>query len=541
MKKSTTALPSSGARLKNIGQKASKLFLLFGLGVSFQGCQKEDILKESSYQATSFLISPESMQLNELQTKFAKTLATALKAEPALRVFLKEEANKKFNGDADVLYYFVKDKPVAGGATFRQHLARYTSTEELAGIEEKSPLLTIFIPDLPNGFSPETWNAFTEVPVVAVRLRGSNTIPYYNAEGKEEIVPKGAIPGFPTIVIKQNERVTTAPVQPKEENLEFYRGDKFTFSFIDKNFDNVHAANHSSPEKGNKKNTGNRIGFLNGGIDPKVSLAYTYNGSDPNIQWQRDYVYYNITPTNPNGPLDRNYREVIRSITFTEAALGKMSDQTEDGSLKDPAFQPAHGWYEQNPNWWTDGNFELQVSVLINANNGIGPTIRPILPINPRDIFDVTYERRGFFLYPTAITPKQYDILMSLVPWDLQIYGTGWHFVFVERDNSGTKTYSVQNTSSFGTNFSFDPTFSATIKGGAKFGFTTSNSTTVTHSVTLNLDDDELCVAPMTFDRPIIKTTGNLPFLNNSPIFITEELNNGPNSYISASIEPMRF
>lgn len=551
MKKLNIRYTSSLQRMGIIGagQKAVKSLLVLGLGLSLQACEQEH-LSQSGLPT----ISTKSVETNKLQTAFARVLVTALKTEPELRSFLKVEAAKQFNGDYDILYQMVKDKPVNSGESFHAHLAKYADATELAQIEEGSPLLTIFIPTLPGGFSPETWNAQAEIPAVAISLLGSNKIPFYDKTGEEQAVPSGSIPDFPILVIKQNERVTTELASTdKEENLGFFQNNKFSFRFIDKNFDNVHPKIFTKVSSGSKSlNTSkapssngstNRYSPLGGNIDNKVFQAWYNNGIDPNVQWQRDFIYYNISPYNDKGALDRNYREVIRTIKFTEAALGKMSDQTEGGSLKDPALQPSHVYYETTPNWWTDGNFELQVTVLINANNGIGPTINPIIPINPRDIFDIAYQRDGFFLHITSIKPKEFALEMPIVPWDLQTYGTGWKFVFVERDDSGTNTQTFQNSSSFGTNFSFDPTFSGVIKGGAKFGITTSTSSTITHSVVINLGDDVLCEAPLTFDRPIINDSGIITQPDGSQNFgyLTYEINDGPYSYISASVEPMRY
>lgn len=530
-----------GARSGHVRQHVAKALLLLSLGLAFQSCKKEDVLGERFPEKDFTALSSEAIQVNTLQTAFAKTLASALQAEPALRTFLKQEANKKFNGDADVLYLFVKDKLLADGLSFHQHLAKYGAAQ-LEEIEAKSPLLTIFVPTLPSGFSPDTWNATTEVPVVAVSLRGSNTVPYYDATGKEQLVPEGAIPGFPTLVIKQNERVTTARPSAKAEDtaLEFYRSSQATFRFIDKNFDNIHAQ-ATLPQKAREQSySANRIAPVYGSFDQKVINAYNTNGPDPNVQWQRDFVYYGISPTSARGPLDRNYREVIRTIKFSRAALDKMSDQSEIGNLKDP-FLLSSAPTGSNPNWWTDGNFELQISVLINATNGIGPRFEPINSINPRDIFLVNYRQSGNYYYVSSVSPKEYNINIPLVPWDLQSYGSGWKFVFVERDNGGSEQRTIQNSSTFGTNFEVDAsgTLFGLVKVGGKFGTTSSSSKTETHVVTINTGDDALGEMVLTFDRPVITWWDVSPM--GEEYYVTEEINNGPNGYLTASVEPARF
>jgi hypothetical protein len=517
-------------------KKAALAFAIFSLGFSLQSCQKEELAQV----APEITISGSAVETNNLQTAFAKILSSAIKADPELRTFLKEEAIKEFNGDNDILYQMVKDKSINGGETFHARLAHYAEAAQLAEIEQKSPLLTIFIPTLPSGFTAATWNARADAPMVAVCLRGSNSVPYYDGEGNEHIVPDRAIPGFPVIVIKQNERVTTKQVQAGGESLQFYQNDKFSFSFIDANFDFIHSnviATRLKQEKNRQsaeKDGANRwAGPFS--LDTKVTDAYQLNGTDPTIQWQRDYVYYGITANNSRGPLDRNFREVMRTIRFSTDALFKMSDQRE-GNLKDPSLNHAP-LIGNSPNWWTDGRFEIQVSVLINANNGIGPTFNPVIPIDPRSLFDITYYQSGYNYFISEIIPKDFFILLPILPWDLKVYGDTWKFSIVERDNTGTDKLTVQNSASTAVNFNFEPTIAEFVKIGAKFGVTSNTSTNVSHEVTINLGDDDLSNAILSFDRPIITGVTGTP----GPGNVTYEINNGPNSYFSTSIEPMRY
>src|SRR5690606_31164118 len=122
---------------------------------------------------------------------------------------LKNEALRKFNKDYDVLYNYVKDKAV-GDSTFRELLLPYFENEdELIQIEYTLEALTIFVPSLPeNSFSAETWNTSQETPLVAIRLLNNDKTPVINSEGESFLFDNNVIPGFPVVVLKENERVT---------------------------------------------------------------------------------------------------------------------------------------------------------------------------------------------------------------------------------------------------------------------------------------------------------------------------------------------
>ncbi|MBL0743891.1 hypothetical protein [Chryseolinea lacunae] len=87
----------------------------------------------------------------EQKVVFAKALARAVAAEPAVRSFLKQESQKMIDEDFDVVYALVRDVELSNGRTLRETLLPYFSTPaELTAIEERLPLLTIFVPTLPD-------------------------------------------------------------------------------------------------------------------------------------------------------------------------------------------------------------------------------------------------------------------------------------------------------------------------------------------------------------------------------------------------------
>lgn len=196
----------------------------------------------------------------QLKLKFAESLANALVANKDLRRLVKEEALKKFNKDYDVMYHLVKNKSLtpndyygksigktdksvlsksSQATTFRQALLPFFKNEaELIEIEQKLPLLTIFVPELPLGyFSAETWdiNDENQVPDVAFRLNTSNDIPVIGKDGNKYVIEAELTPGFPIVVIKDNERVILKKTSSKQNSKSALIDAQF--EYLDDNFD----------------------------------------------------------------------------------------------------------------------------------------------------------------------------------------------------------------------------------------------------------------------------------------------------------------
>lgn len=303
-----------------MNKKAVTLTALATLISYVQSCNKDQLLV-----APNMVITPETT--NQLQIAFGKTLGKALKADPALRKFLKAESLKMFDQDYDILYQMVKDNSIDGQETLRERLAHYaSSTEELVSIEQL-PLLTIFVPSLPGGFSAETWQTDSQTPSVAIRQIGTNKVPLFGENGKEAVIQPGDIPGFPVVVIKQNERVVlnATPTVGNGKIPSFYRNQQFSFSFTAPAFDGSHIGSQANKQPtspatdtGLSNHISNRYALPPGySATPKIIgqpniNAFEIGLANPGFQWQRDFVYYGLTPTNTRGPLNTNFRETIR-------------------------------------------------------------------------------------------------------------------------------------------------------------------------------------------------------------------------------------
>ncbi|RPH34140.1 MAG: hypothetical protein EHM93_01940 [Bacteroidales bacterium] len=472
-----------------------KKLLLFGLfaTILFSSCKKNESIEDKDIFVSN--------QTENLQIRFAKILAPALADNSELRSLIKSEALKMFDKDYDILYQLIKDKRV-GEKTVSEFLSSYAnSKEEFDAIEENLPLLTIFIPTLPN-FTPINWNTSTEIPKVAVCLLTSGDIPYYDKYRNQSIIHYGLIPGFPIIVIKQNERVLVG--QTKHQKSSNLSGSKYNFSFLDESFDGSKLDN--TPTKG---------GYT---TDPVNIEAYNLG-----MEWHRDYVYYGLTPTKVNGAYRNNYSEFITSFCMlSDSWLGKISDDSQDPFLK-PSIANL-----KTP-FWTDGFFEFKITVLINSTNGMDKTLTKYFSAKGSDLATVTYVKMGFMYRVDKVIRKRYNPNLELIPWDLKNYGMAWKFIVSEYDPKIELSETKEVTTQYALNFNLD------LKIGLKFGAggTRTEKTTFTYKTTKESDD--LGEAILTFDQPII--TGITTGLGGK-YYITREISTG---WCSLNIEPKRI
>jgi len=527
--------------MKKTFKKHIKFTLLTGLLlVSAIGCKKE----QNSLEKPQMETTKQSSETVKLQTSFAKILANAVKSDEDLRKFLKQESLKEFDNDYDILYQFVKDKEVNNGESFREKLLKSATAQELEIIETNLPLLTIFVPNVPN-FNPEIWDPATEKPLVAVsNMDEANSTSLYGGDEVIKLKPT-EIPGFPVLVIKQNERVRVKAGINKFASTSSSFGNSsrnlMSFEFIDKAYDGsipeekrTSAVSLNSNKLSAVKGATSRIAPAPNLLNPNSIDQINVDAYNSGVEWHRDYVYYGITPSSPNGKFKNNYSEFITSFKFlTPSVLNIIADQD------DPK---ANNHYSTGPvsnaptTMWTEGNFEFRITVLINAKNGLGNELTKVMSVNPRDLFDLHYEEiaynpwDGFRLYELRnISTKEFHPNIELVPWDLENYGTAWKFIFYETDNAQETTQTFENTTTYAANFEISQ--GTLTKIGFKFGASATTVEKKTFSVKTTLASDYLGEATLTFDQPII-----IGISGNS--YTTREITNG--NTLSISVEPRK-
>lgn len=464
------------------------------IGFFFTACNKEDLDTESVTQ-TNF--NSKYTEDTKLKTKFAKALANALADNELLREFIKNEALKKVNKDYDVVYQLVKDVDIrsslvlrtSSSLTLRNLLLPYFETEqELIEIENKLPLLTIFVPDLLEGsFSASNWNTSTEIPKVAVRSYEIADVMIYGINGEEFLLEAQYMPDFPVVVVKDNERLLSSVLTTDFNEYDTRELTQTTennrIRFLDDNFDPIYNPGSSS----SATTTYPRV-------DPIHQQAYNaYSNYTPG-GWQRDYIYYGLTPTNTEGGLNPTYREYLTSFKLTgnpQVVYNTIS------SAQDPNFIQ---FTTINRNHWTDGSFEFQVKLAYGAkNSNLGIDTSRYFGLNPDDIFSITTVRVGVFHKRASITGLKVvdfynitDTKIEFPVWDLNNFSNQWKLTFLEVDTTITNTETVTATNKFNMNLSLEPSTGILKKIGLKFGASYEQSQTNTYVKQWSDVNDEL-------------------------------------------------
>ncbi|MBE5321096.1 hypothetical protein IM793_18160 [Pedobacter sp. MR2016-19] len=504
-----------------------KIYYLLILALLFS-CKKE-IKKENLSPA------PASNEKQDAKVIFSKILAIALEKEPNLRLFIKNEALKQFDRDNDVLFQMIKDEKVTTDQTFHQVISKYAkSKEKLDSAINSLPTLTIMVPELPN-FTPNNWKTESEVPQVAISPENKNfkDIDLYNSKGELTKIAYGAIPNFPVVVVKENERVNVSvnnidksPISAtllrnstESNQSSFLSKDNMKFIFSNEAFNGMKTSsfnkvNMSSSAKlsltnDNKISRTVNVNLTNepNSIDPSVIEAFNIN-----LDWHRDYIYYGL---NPNlginkGKFNNRMIEHIVSIRMKDGNYNRISDQTQDPTVSEQWVQPRpeRGGYVTN---WTDGYFDIRISILINAKNGAGTQLNKVISAKGSDLYDIKYRTEGIpgrsgstQLRFDGLTPKDYIINEPIAAWDLQNYGAAWKFIVSEYDPSEEIITTYNESSKFATNFNYELGFEEKVKVGYKFGISLETTSSSTYQYKTTRGSDELGEGILEFGSPII-------------------------------------
>ncbi|RBQ05406.1 hypothetical protein [Pedobacter miscanthi] len=538
-----------------------KIYYLTILAALFS-CKKE-IKQEFLLPSTTVLERQDS------KTIFSKTLAIALEKEPALRTFIKKEALKQFDMDNDVLFQMVKGNEITSGKTFYQVLTQYaTSKNDLDNAIKNLPTLTIMVPEVIN-FSIKSWNPLTEIPKVAVSPENKNfkQISIYDEKGEIINIPSGYLPGFPVVVVKENERVAisakgnTIMLQDGPKSLEFLSKGDLRFNFVDQAFDGTN--NNLTPpssinSSGLPLNLNSKISrsvstqaigspLINVfNIDQKVVDAYNVN-----LDWHRDNIYYGLNPNAGivKGKFNNRVAEYIVSIRMADGNLAKISDEPKDPKDLNKFVTPRPP-RNGDPviKDWTDGFFEFRIAILINAKNGAGTQLNKNISAVGSDLYNLITKQTGNPRNPVyeiiGLEPKDYFINEKLIPWDLENYGAAWKFIVSEFDESATSKKTYNETAKFVTNFNYEATFGEVVKVGLKAGATQETSSSNTFEYVTTTGSDELGEGILEFGSPIILRKDTKSYVGrNGTIVTTEEYitNEVSCGQIFLSIEPRQF
>ena len=489
--------------------------LVFLVYLSVASCNESLNDIDKNVVSATFLEQSESNLI--LKQKFSSALVKVLGQNEEVRSLIKEEALKQIDFDYDVLYCLIKDKQLKNGVTLEEYLEKYLTSDELKCIHKQLPTLTLFVPTLPeNSFSVHSWNTIDELPAVAVKVSDNNDVKIYYGNGETEVFPADIIPGFPVVVVKENERIVrNGEILSKtvSENIE-----ETNLIFVDEIFNNLHGKDLvNTKTRANRPDrpvplpkVDNPEDYLPANMKKTYEAYKIYKNT---TGWQRDYIYYGITPTTDKGPFDYNMKEFLVGFELMGDALGfyrKIADQ--DGDPKSSI--PIGGVLPANSSiiTWTEGEYEFKVTTYVGCKSTIGTEYKSFFRLKPDQLFRAEVERvisrpgmPGYTVYKlVGLKSKRVDLDLPLFEWDLENYGATIKIAIEEVDGQETEVNSISSSIEFATNFGFDASFGEKVKFGVKFGSTIKEVLNVSNTITKTLGGDELGEVIINFADPVV-------------------------------------
>lgn len=489
--------------------------LVFLVYLSVASCNESLNDIDKNVVSATFLEQSESNLI--LKQKFSSALVKVLGQNEEVRSLIKEEALKQIDFDYDVLYCLIKDKQLKNGVTLEEYLEKYLTSDELKCIHKQLPTLTLFVPTLPeNSFSVHSWNTIDELPAVAVKVSDNNDVKIYYGNGETEVFPADIIPGFPVVVVKENERIVRNGEflsKTVSENIE-----ETNLIFVDEIFNNLHGKDLvNTKTRANRPDrpvplpkVDNPEDYLPANMKKTYEAYKIYKNT---TGWQRDYIYYGITPTTDKGPFDYNMKEFLVGFELMGDALGfyrKIADQ--DGDPKSSI--PIGGVLPANSSiiTWTEGEYEFKVTTYVGSKSTIGTEYKSFFRLKPDQLFRAEVERvisrpgmPGYTVYKlVGLKSKRVDLDLPLFEWDLENYGATIKIAIEEVDGQETEVNSISSSIEFATNFGFDASFGEKVKFGVKFGSTIKEVLNVSNTITKTLGGDELGEVIINFADPVV-------------------------------------
>ena len=445
----------------------TKLFIvLFITAISFVSCNKEESIGFVRQDRV------EVLDEKEAERNFAIILSKALSEDTALRAFIKDEALRQFDCDYDVFYPFVADVKYNGTKSFRNALLNYCDENELSAIESALPKLTIMVPDYSwignQYFSVYKWDTGSDFITVGDDDKES-LHPVFAAGEEIGKLPVNAVPEFPVLIIKSNERIIVSPETKSGQRKYSFadpafdrnivcatRGNYWLWGDVTKQYDNQNTAVDLVSK------TGNTISCedLNT-ISPETVEAYKEFGLGWNGGVHRDYIYYGMSKENTNNGINDSFK---REMLFRFHILLNNLKAISDDKGKDPSWntiiknEPPIG-HECTFNdainaLWAGGKYEICIDFVYQnlETREVDTNNHHVLTVNPEDIMYIRQCTRRFQWTIKGETTATYTIVESNVepkwyyPWEhgqeIYINNNSWDLAKVS-DNIVVKMYEL--------------------------------------------------------------------------------------------------
>lgn len=478
------------------------MFLLFviSMSITLLSCTDDTSFYQDEVKTKS--TNENSLTVFYAESEFSKALAKVLAEKEEARVIIRDEALKKINFDNDVLYLLIKDKTFSDGTTFEENMLLYMDSVVLETLTFHFPTLTILVPDLPeDSFSLEKWDVTTQIPMVAMNAFEGDDILYFDSNGQEIQESKNKIPTFPVLGIKVNERIVA-----NNANVFTRSNSGISFSFIDESFNNTNPLSEMETRALPIPSIPSEL--------EKAYQAFNIYGTS-NTGWQRDYVYYDITPTSPRGELNVNYEETLIAFSMKhsngDAALALIENQDEDaGPDRNHIFSNRSTPHPNNG--WLEGLFEF----IVKYNTGLAtsPERFKYFGAQGKELFDIKYKEigGGWRGYSHVIT-KTYTLPNGGLPlfvWDLENHTSNVILKIEEVDSEMSTTISETITTDYAANFELNPSKGIFEKVGLKFGASGKKTKQMSWSITTTEGNDILGSCDLRIDQIFLRSANNM-------------------------------
>lgn len=464
------------------------------------------------------------MDTGEAQKEFARVLSKAVYNNQQVRDFLKKEAIKQFDNDYDIFYPFIKDKVVAGDETFRDILLSYCDDEtSLLSIEETLPLLNILVPDLTlfGDFNAHQWDTTDQEVGVSYREGNKEGILYGDGEVVANL-SSDEIPGFPVLVVKNNERLQATVATKSAEGTTQY-----AYEFISDAY-NRELTPETKSDGVINLNPADADNFLPASeVDASIVQAYQESKKNP-YALDRDYIYYGLSQAHPkDGTLNPNIRESIYKFKIDFRKYTNIADQSEDPRLQDVENKISELTNSQIINRiWTDGYFEIVFDVYMGQKDqGAAQTQSIHVSLKPQELFDINkinvhyrhktkfrHTKYTYSVQPSELRSKWVSLKrpginneIFTAPWDLTTKSLSITILMYEKDQSET----ITKTESIGHEFASNINSSTTVNIGkttnkTDVGINTKYTQTSTVTNVKTKESDDLGRVTSNFCDPVI-------------------------------------
>ena len=408
-----------------------KKILLLAIMIPMIACCSKDQMEPANICDTEISESEKEDALRE----FSAVLSRAVSSDRDLRCFIKETAMKQFDMDYDVFYPYVKNQIVSGDdKTFRDILLQYSEDPaRFEEIEKELPLLTILVPDwsFVGCFSILEWNPESPEIAVGYETRSENKPILAGGELVGQLTD-GAIPGFPTLIVKNSDRMRQISPATKSGEGEY--------EFIDNAFN---AALHPQTRVSHQYSdvtidgTPDVSNFMPEDDVAKILKdAYDKLKGDP-YAVQRDYIYFGITPEQPIGRENTHIKEYIHKFKFINFNANGSLGESDDFISKDHRWEykennSAKSAQQLRDHFYSDGNIELKFTIIIPYKDGSVYQTTKVVNANFGDVFAIdhasldyrhkTWFCKDWYVYTiedSSIKPRWFTVDIDLPLWHL--------------------------------------------------------------------------------------------------------------------------